>query len=394
MPKTKTDKANAMTTEKLTCLINASDCGREAGSPVCPKCGMDERVVYPGRADLEVAIAQARVNYQNSIRVNEASSQIGAGQPSIARGDYLIKPQKLKHIPAKIFLFRNTYYEHPLYKGVYTLVVSSQGEEVAKGFLVSHVDYLNKCHISLGALVDVEKIAEFDANIFVWVHLFGSEFLSRSRPVSDFLEGTNRNITDQDKERFVVQVTELVGAFKPSDRRYQRFLKTSSIIFFFEYIFFGALTNLYHVIATFKPVASIRRSLIRDFGVNKFGIIPFGESSQSVPSGVCRPIFRDELRAKFESALDLEALYKACGNRLPHFVMPIGCNTNESMSSATLIGVDFDPIAVLACLASLGFDSVDALLSVTCTDASAIDSETLQYEALIEMRKRLDEEGK
>lgn len=49
-----------MTTEKLTCLINETDCGREVGNPVCQKCGMDERVVYPGQADLEVALTAAR----------------------------------------------------------------------------------------------------------------------------------------------------------------------------------------------------------------------------------------------------------------------------------------------------------------------------------------------
>ncbi|MFM8899726.1 MAG: hypothetical protein ACKOF9_07235 [Burkholderiales bacterium] len=31
------------------CLINQSACGRVAGNPLCPKCGMDDRVVYPGQ---------------------------------------------------------------------------------------------------------------------------------------------------------------------------------------------------------------------------------------------------------------------------------------------------------------------------------------------------------
>ena len=46
------------------CLINQSACGRLAGKPVCPKCGMDERVVYPGQADLEAALDSARGRYR------------------------------------------------------------------------------------------------------------------------------------------------------------------------------------------------------------------------------------------------------------------------------------------------------------------------------------------
>ena len=41
------------------CLINQAACGREAGNPVCPKCGMDERVVYPSEADREAAQERA-----------------------------------------------------------------------------------------------------------------------------------------------------------------------------------------------------------------------------------------------------------------------------------------------------------------------------------------------
>jgi len=48
------------------CLINQSDCGRVAGNPVCPKCGMDERVVYPGQADREAAQAAALARYMVS----------------------------------------------------------------------------------------------------------------------------------------------------------------------------------------------------------------------------------------------------------------------------------------------------------------------------------------
>ena len=54
-----------MTTEKLTCLINESDCGREAGNPVCSMCGMDERVMYPGQEDLNAAIVAAEFHYKH-----------------------------------------------------------------------------------------------------------------------------------------------------------------------------------------------------------------------------------------------------------------------------------------------------------------------------------------
>lgn len=48
------------------CLINQRDCGRVAGGPVCPKCGMDERVVYPGQADREAAQELAELRYLRS----------------------------------------------------------------------------------------------------------------------------------------------------------------------------------------------------------------------------------------------------------------------------------------------------------------------------------------
>jgi hypothetical protein len=46
-----------------TCLINQSACGREPGNPVCPKCGMDERVVFPSQFDLAVALNASELEY-------------------------------------------------------------------------------------------------------------------------------------------------------------------------------------------------------------------------------------------------------------------------------------------------------------------------------------------
>lgn len=48
------------------CLINQPACGRQTGNPVCPKCGMDERVVYPGQADREAAQEAARQRYADA----------------------------------------------------------------------------------------------------------------------------------------------------------------------------------------------------------------------------------------------------------------------------------------------------------------------------------------
>ncbi|MFM8899703.1 MAG: DUF1566 domain-containing protein [Burkholderiales bacterium] len=51
---------------KAPCLINQRACGRVADNPVCPKCGMDERVVYPGQDDREAAQAAALARYEAS----------------------------------------------------------------------------------------------------------------------------------------------------------------------------------------------------------------------------------------------------------------------------------------------------------------------------------------
>jgi hypothetical protein len=57
---------------QLNCLINQADCGRIPGNPVCPKCGMDERVVFPGQVDREAAQAIALTRY-------EATAEAAAG---------------------------------------------------------------------------------------------------------------------------------------------------------------------------------------------------------------------------------------------------------------------------------------------------------------------------
>lgn len=65
------------------CLINQSACGRIAGDPVCPKCGMDERVVFPGQADREAAQAVALARYMASQEaVKPPPSQEPSKQPT------------------------------------------------------------------------------------------------------------------------------------------------------------------------------------------------------------------------------------------------------------------------------------------------------------------------
>ena len=75
------------------CLINQTACAREAGNPVCPKCGMDERVVYPGVADREAAETAAKARYWEAhARQLEAAQteRMGAKPPAAVAEE---KPQ-------------------------------------------------------------------------------------------------------------------------------------------------------------------------------------------------------------------------------------------------------------------------------------------------------------
>lgn len=55
-----------MNAKNKNCLINEAVCGRIDGSPVCPKCGMDERVVDPGQVDLNLAMQSAKPYYKKA----------------------------------------------------------------------------------------------------------------------------------------------------------------------------------------------------------------------------------------------------------------------------------------------------------------------------------------
>jgi formylglycine-generating enzyme required for sulfatase activity len=61
------------------CLINQDVCGREPGNPVCPRCGLDERVVYPGQADREAAQERAELRY---LRAQVKELQASAVKPA------------------------------------------------------------------------------------------------------------------------------------------------------------------------------------------------------------------------------------------------------------------------------------------------------------------------
>jgi hypothetical protein len=50
-------------TQKNNCLIHQNDCERKIGNPICPKCGIDERIIYPSEADRDAAQTAARAQY-------------------------------------------------------------------------------------------------------------------------------------------------------------------------------------------------------------------------------------------------------------------------------------------------------------------------------------------
>ncbi len=81
MPPTKPINATRiMSAENKNCLINESACGRIDGNPVCPKCGMDERVVYPGEDDLRDAQRRAGIRFceMNKVTPKMTIDQIAA----------------------------------------------------------------------------------------------------------------------------------------------------------------------------------------------------------------------------------------------------------------------------------------------------------------------------
>lgn len=45
------------------CLIKLDNCGRISDAHACPKCGLDDQVVFPGQADLEAAVERAMTAY-------------------------------------------------------------------------------------------------------------------------------------------------------------------------------------------------------------------------------------------------------------------------------------------------------------------------------------------
>jgi formylglycine-generating enzyme required for sulfatase activity len=59
-------------TENPNCLINQSTCGRIPGEPICPKCGLDERVRYVNEEARQLAVKTAEAQYwQMHARVME-----------------------------------------------------------------------------------------------------------------------------------------------------------------------------------------------------------------------------------------------------------------------------------------------------------------------------------
>ena len=93
------------------CLINQSACGRIQGKPVCPKCGMDERVVYPGQADREAAQTAGLARYweahaksleqqvQQGNKAQRATQTPPPGQPAPGPAD--VPPQTPPAPPVK-----------------------------------------------------------------------------------------------------------------------------------------------------------------------------------------------------------------------------------------------------------------------------------------------------
>ncbi len=56
-------KSREKTMSQPTCLIQQTSCGRLDGNPVCPKCGIDERIRYVSEEARQLAVANGKAKY-------------------------------------------------------------------------------------------------------------------------------------------------------------------------------------------------------------------------------------------------------------------------------------------------------------------------------------------
>lgn len=70
------------TSTQPACLIRQSACGRIADDPICPKCGLDDRVRYVSEEAGLLAVSQAEAQYwQNHAKALEEQSKKPALRP-------------------------------------------------------------------------------------------------------------------------------------------------------------------------------------------------------------------------------------------------------------------------------------------------------------------------
>lgn len=99
---------------KTDCLIQQANCGRIAGEPVCPKCGVDEQVRYTTQEAVMLAQAQASAKY----RQNEAAevAQRSAAAEAERKEMELQKAEEAKRLAEeekKIALTPKVFQDHP-----------------------------------------------------------------------------------------------------------------------------------------------------------------------------------------------------------------------------------------------------------------------------------------